>query len=651
MFSPRDASLLAVPRLSLEKTKETAIKSTLGVIAFFAMITLFLIIAFLIREAIPLYQHVSLGEFFFGTIWLPNSIPERFGALPIIIGTVWVTLGAMVVAIPLGIGCAIFIAFVAPKKLRVFMKSAIELLAGVPSVVFGFFGLQIILPWVRTTFDVPGQSWFAASLLIGLISLPTVVSVSEDVLTSVGRDLWEASVGVGATKWETISKIIFPSAISGIGVAVILGIGRAMGETMAVMMVAGNSKLIPMSFFDLFRPISTITATIGLEMGEAPLGSAHMYALYGLALILLFFMLFVNTVSSRVTSMLKKRMHGEISRRNYFSPRVTRVIKVGIALVVVVLLLDLVAVNLGIGVACAIVGTCLGAWLAWKFIPRAAVQYLAFGLVSMAAAIVLFFLGYIIYDIIFKGAPVVTWEFLSTFPRRGGREGGIMPAIVGTLYLVGGALLFAVPIGICTAIYLNEYSRDIGASGRIKKVIRLGVDNLNGMPSIIFGLFGYTLFVITFGLGRSMLAGQLTLGLMVLPTVIRTTEESLRTVPNGLREASFALGATKWQTVSKVVLPASTPGTITGIILSIGRASGETAPILFTAAIISSRFLPDSVLDPVMALPFQIYALTREFPDAVAQAYGTAFVLLVLVLAMYSLAIILRNYYRKRIRL
>ncbi len=643
--------MLTIPfRLPVNK-KEFSIQAALAAIAFIAIVIVFLIIVFLIREAFPLYEHVSLVEFFSGMIWLPNSVPEHFGALPIIIGTVLVTLGAMVIALPLGIGCALFIAFIAPRKIRMFMKSAIELLAGVPSVVFGFFGVQVILPWIRNTFDVPGQSWFAASLLIGLIALPTVVSVAEDAFTAVGRDLWDASLSVGATKWETISKVIFPSSLSGVGVAVILGVGRAMGETMAVMMVAGNSKLIPTQFLDLFRPISTITATLGLEMGEAPLGSAHMYALYGLALLLLVFVMVVNTLSSYVTANLKKKMGGEIKMNKKISPKPAKLVKMLVMFVIAFLVLDIVASNAGLMVAILTGAAGFSAWFMWRFVPRGVVQAIAFGLMTLAACIVLAFLGYIIYDIVSNGAPVVTWEFLTAFPKGGGREGGIMPAIIGTLYLVAGALIVAVPIGICTAIYLNEYARDVGISGAIKKVIRVGVDNLNGMPSIIFGLFGYTLFVVTFGFGKSMLAGQLTLGFMVLPTIIRTTEESLKNVPNHLREASFALGATKWQTITKVVLPASTPGTITGIILSIGRAAGETAPILFTAAIISSRFLPDSIMDPVMALPFQIYALTRDFPGAIDQAYGTAFVLLVLVLAMYSIAIISRNHYRNKIRL
>jgi len=633
-------------RLKRSDKKELVKQAVLLAAAFFAIAVVFLIIGFLIRQAFPLYQSVSMADFFFGTVWQPNDDPGRFGAAPIIIGTIYVTLGAMVIALPLGLGCAIFIAFIAPKKIRVFMKSTVELLAGVPSVIFGFFGLQIILPWIRTTFDTPGPSWFAASFLVGIISLPTVVSVTEDALTAVSRDLWEASMGVGATKWETISKVIIPSSISGISAAVMLGVGRAMGETMAVMMVAGNSKNIPFAFLDLFRPISTITGTLGLEIGEAALGSAHMYALYGLALLLLVISLVVNTTSNYITSRLKKRMQGEfiINKRG---EKVRKVITRTLVILVLFFILDFIAVNAGILVAVLISISGFGIWLLTRFLSRRVIQHTAFTIISLAALCVLFVLGYILYDIISKGAPVATFQFISTGPINGGREGGVFPAIIGTLYLVLGALIFAVPIGICAAIYLNEYARD----NLIKKIIRIGIDNLNGMPSIIFGLFGYTLLVITLGFGRSMIAGQITLSLMILPTIIRTTEESLKTVPKSLREASLALGATKWQTIQKVVLPASVPGTMTGIIISIGRAAGETAPILFTACVISSRFLPDSVFDPVMALPFQIYVLTREFPNAVTQAYGVAFVLLVFVLVMYSIAIITRTYYRNKIKL
>jgi len=255
-------------------------------------------------------------------------------------------------------------------------------------------------------------------------------------------------------------------------------------------------------------------------------------------------------------------------------------------------------------------------------------------------------LGIILYYIIANGIGALSWEFLSQSPLDSGRAGGIYPAIIGTLYLVGGAILIALPIGIGAAVYLTEYTRE----GLLTKIIRTGVENLNGTPSIVFGLFGFAFLVLYLNLGISLLAGQITLALMILPTIIRTTEESLKSVPQSMREASLALGATKWQTVRKVVLPPAMPGILTGTILSIGRAAGETAPIMFTAVVFSQRFLPTSPLEPVMALPYHLFVLATSVPGAERNAYGTALVLLILVICLYLIAIMIRDRYKKMIK-
>jgi phosphate transport system permease protein len=214
---------------------------------------------------------------------------------------------------------------------------------------------------------------------------------------------------------------------------------------------------------------------------------------------------------------------------------------------------------------------------------------------------------------------------------------------VGTLYLVAGAIAIALPIGIGAALYLTEYTRE----GRVTRIIRTGTDLLNGTPSIVFGLFGFSFLVLFLGFGVSLIAGQITLALMVLPTIIRTTEEALLTVPIPVREGSLALGATKWQTIRSVVLPPSVPGIVTGTILSIGRAEGETAPILFTAVVFSSRFLPQSVFEPVMALPYHLFILATNVPGAEGQKYATALVLLGLVVILYGIAIGIRHHYNR----
>ncbi len=271
---------------------------------------------------------------------------------------------------------------------------------------------------------------------------------------------------------------------------------------------------------------------------------------------------------------------------------------------------------------------------------------MAFAGVTLATAGVLFTLAIIIFDIVSNGLPAITWEFLTESPRNLGRDGGIFPAIVGTVWLVAGAIAIALPIGVGAALYLNEYTIE----GRITRIIRAGNDLLNGTPSIVFGLFGFAFLVLFVGLGVSLIAGQITLALMILPTIVRTSEEALKSVPDTLRHGSLALGATRWHTISRIVLPAALPGILTGTILGIGRAAGETAPLLFTAVVFMKRDLPTSLSDPVMALPYHLYVLSTNVPDAEIQQYGTALVLLALVTAIYAVAILIRRHARKTIR-
>jgi phosphate transport system permease protein len=255
--------------------------------------------------------------------------------------------------------------------------------------------------------------------------------------------------------------------------------------------------------------------------------------------------------------------------------------------------------------------------------------------------------AYIILHIVVNGAPALTWGFLTEMPRNSGLSGGIYPAIVGTGMLVFGTMIVALPLGMACAIYLSEYA----TQNRLTGFIRLAIATLAGVPSIVFGLFGLGLFVIFFNFGSSILAGSLTLACMVLPTVIVASEESLRAVPRSQREGSLALGASKWYTVSRNVLPYAVPGMVTGSVLAVGRAAGETAPILLTVAASFLPRLPQTVYDQVMALPYHLYILATQNPDAAAarpNQYGTALVLLLLVLGVNLAAILIRYRFRKK---
>jgi len=270
------------------------------------------------------------------------------------------------------------------------------------------------------------------------------------------------------------------------------------------------------------------------------------------------------------------------------------------------------------------------------------IQKIGFSFLLMSVIITVSFLVIIIFFIGSRGMSVLSWEFLTSGPRDGMTAGGVAPAIVGTFLLTFGAIIFALPLGIACAIYLCEYS----PKGIVVNIIRMSINNLAGVPSVVFGLFGLAVFVKFFKFGVSILSGSLSLGILVLPLIISATQEALLAIPHSLREASMALGATKWQTIKKIVLPAAVPGILTGTILSVGRVAGETAPILFTAAAFYLKGYPKSIFSEVMALPYHIYALMTEgvYPEKqTAIAYGCSFILLILVLLVSGLAIFIRQ--------
>jgi phosphate transport system permease protein len=625
--------------------KDRLIRAVWFICALFAVIIIFFILAFLIYDAYPIFLEIGVAEFLTGMVWNPTGVPPAYGIYALIVDSLLVMILAMAISIPLGVGSAIYIAELAPYRVKTIVKPAVELLAGIPSVVFGFFGLIVLTDWIRVNFDVPtGETWLAGSILLGVMALPTIISVSEDAISSAPREFREGSFALGATQWQTISRVVTPAALSGITAAIILGIGRAVGETMAVLMVTGNAAVIPDPIWNVLSPVRTLTGTLGIEMGEVAIGSTHYHALFGIALVLLVITLVINLLATVILTRVKEK-HMAVKacspkvagpgKKQWFTGYIQ---KYRNALIGIVLGLVLLTIFGFIGLLAALLGYSAFRLIQGRISPKWT-QRVAFSLIVFCILSVLFALGVILLDIIVKGLPYITWEFLTAPPSNLGRSGGIFPAIVGTMYLVIGAIAIALPIGIGAAIYLTEYTRE----GTVTRIIRTGTDLLNGTPSIVFGLFGFAFLVIYLGFGVSLIAGQITLALMVLPTIIRTTEESLRTVPVIVREGSLALGATKWQTIRKVILPPSVPGIVTGTILSIGRAAGETAPILFTAVVFSTRFLPDSLFDPVMALPYHLYILATNVPGAEGQKYATALVLLGLVVTFYAFAIWIRH--------
>lgn len=278
-------------------------------------------------------------------------------------------------------------------------------------------------------------------------------------------------------------------------------------------------------------------------------------------------------------------------------------------------------------------------------VDRYTIQKLGFALLALTALVVVLPILFVIGVVLVRGIGAINWEFLTAMPREGMKAGGIFPAIVGTLVLSLGTALVAIPVGVGGAIYLSEYAKDT----LLTRIIRLAIINLAGIPSVVYGLFGLGLFVLFLQFGTSIVAGSLTLAIMTLPIIISAAEEALRAVPTEFRTVSFSLGGTRWQGIWKIVLPQALPGIITGVILGLLRAAGETAPILFTVAAFYLPSLPRSPFDQTMALPYHLYVISTQVPGMPEQIqYGTALVLLMLVLSLNLAASVIRSYFRRK---
>lgn len=647
----------------LKKTRpvdsDRVCRTVLAAVASLAAVTVVAMIIFIAGQGFDALSEVGIWEFLTGSVWRPYI--GSYGAASLIAGTLMVTAGAMMVACPIGIGAAIYLSEIASPKTRKKVKPIIEVMAGIPSVVYGLLGIMILVPMMHGLFPdqtVSGLSWLTGSVLLGIMALPTVISVSDDALQTVPSSYREASLAIGATKWETIMKVIVPAAASGISAAVILGIGRAIGETMAVMMVTGNTAIFPDPIWNVFSTLRTITATLALEMPEVVVGSTSYSALFLLALILMIMILAINLSVRAVMNRSARKFSGD-EKVGRLTLAIENMDQTKIRMFKDLLLTAAVAAAVFCG-ASLFTGTlqsmaaAVGTVVVWKVLATAGRrkvdrnqrQKLAYGSLSLVTFAIMATLILVIVYIAVKAVPALSLDFLLDDPSRAGRSGGIFPAIVGTLELIAGTALIAVPLGVLTGVYLTEY----GGNGRVTRVVTAAVDVLNGTPSVIFGLFGMVVIVVYLGMGYSLIAGCVTLALMTMPVIIRTTQEAVRAVPDDLREASRAIGATKMQTTFRVVLPTAVNGIVTGAILSLARAAGETAPIMFTAVVVQAKVADYALTEPVMALPYHLYYLATEGRADPSMMYATALVLLVIVLAMFLLASYVRARGEKRMR-
>jgi phosphate transport system permease protein len=290
----------------MRNPREQIYKYIFTVLAFASLLFLVGIIILLCKESLPLFSRVSPWSFLSGTAWYPTHSEPEYGILPLIVSSLWVTLGAMLVCVPLGVGSALYINELAGQRQKAVLKPLIEILASIPSVVFGFFGMVVAAPWLQKTFNLPtGLCALTASVILGIMAVPTVCSIAEDALTCVPRSFREASFAVGATRWQTLTSVVMPAAGSGISTAVILGMSRAVGETMTVLMVAGGAANMPRSWLEPVRPM---TSTIAAEMGEAAMGSLHYHALFAIGLVLFIITFFFNIIAEIISKRFRLKL-------------------------------------------------------------------------------------------------------------------------------------------------------------------------------------------------------------------------------------------------------------------------------------------------------------------------------------------------------
>ena len=644
--------------------KEKAGKTVFTIAAMICVIAVIAIFGFMLVKSLPAFRKIGFFNFVFGDNWSPDrldkyddaSLSGTYGVFKMIIGTLAATVGALVIGGTLGYFTAVFIAFYCPEKLKKIFSSTVNLLAGIPSVVYGFFGIMFLLPLLANFAPNNGSGLLATSLILGIMIMPTVVSLSKTSLEAVPRAYYEGALALGSTHSQAVFGTVTKAAKSGVTASLVLGIGRALGETMAVVMVAGNSVAYPDSLFNSFR---VLTANIVMEMGYA--GEVQQGALVATGVILLVFVLIVNLIFGAIS---KKTIKSAVSKTGVFS-RIFKKddeksgVKNSVA--------SGVASKITSGVATDeksdekggektdaksgvtkrnIVFEKIGDFfssLKYKLKTASVGAGVSVGTGIFAGITLLLIIGFVLV----KGAPTLFTNPHLLFGKYefNSEKITILPSIFTTLMTVALSLLVAVPIGICTAIFLNEYAKK---NNVFIKIIRGAIDLLNGVPSIVYGLFGMITFVALIKGRSTIMAGSLTVGIMLLPTIVRSTEESLKSVQDSLREGSFALGAGKMRTIFKIVLPSALPGILSAIILSMGRVISESAPFIYTMGSVISA-IPTGYFDSNATLAVALYRLSGE-GWYVNEAYATAVVLIVLVLALNFLAELIAGKLNKKLQ-
>lgn len=611
---------------------------------------LVLLLFFLIKlgiEAKPVFEAYGVWDYVSKVDWLPSK--DLYGAGALVAGTLITSAIALVIGVPIAVATALFVTELAPVRFRTMISGTLELLAAVPSVVYGLWGFLFLAPklkpaeqWFSDSFSflpfvggtVAVANYFVTGLVLAIMIIPIVSAISREVMATVPTDHKEAALALGATRWEMIRTAVLPYSRSGIVGGSMLGLGRALGETIAVaILIGGATAGVGES---IFSQGSTLASVIALEFQEASSSPEHRAALIAAGLLLFAVTLVINAIARGYIT----RSESRLARAERDAKRASEAVAAGKPL----------KQRRGLGFSLPRVE------LISSLKGRQRVDRVARRSVGALTAIALLPLGLVLGFLVVKGGGAISWDFFTTDPTGAAGEvknvsaflgndaaasapaaslGGIRSAIVGSIEVVGLAALVVVPVGIAVAVYLIEY----GQGTRFGSFVRYLVDVMTGVPSVVFGLFVFIWLVVSQVGGGPFAAwkASVALGLLMLPIVINSSLPVLRLVPAQLREAALALGVPRWKVILRIVLPTALPGLVTGALLAIARAAGETAPIIFTAGVATA--LVTNPNGPMNTLPAQIYAdVTASSAAQHDRAWGAALTLVVLILILSLVA-------------
>jgi len=601
---------------------EKIITSSLFIFASLAVVVSTLIIYTLLEGSVSFFLSPdgSILEFLFGNNWMPSGGEPSFGVLPLLTATLIVGGGATLIAAPIGLAASIYLAEFASDRLRNIVKPIIEMLAGIPSIALAYFALFTISPLFQDYFGASYFNMASAMITISIMVIPIIVSISDDAITAVSSELEDGSLALGTTRWETTKNVIVPAASSGIIGSILLGLARAVGETMVVTLVAGSVANLTLNPLEEGQTMTAYMAQVA--KGDIPPGAA-IEAAFAVGLLL-----FILTYTIRLLGeVVQEHFSGGKEKKSHPIIKNTK-------------------------------RSFVDSW--WKLKSffysnenkiqelkkRYRRQKIGKAITFICIIGPLGFLFYFIFDIVQKGWSGMSVTFLTSYPSRFPNKAGIFPVIMGSVYLIALTMVIAVPIGVGAAVYLKEFAPDKFYSRFLRRIIH----NLAGVPSIVFGFIGYIILVEMFDIGGNLLSGSIILAFMALPIIEVSAEEAIESVPDDFRDAARGLGATRWETVRDNVLPNALPGIMTGSILALSRALGETAPILFITTIFAKN-PPTGIFDDFMAMPTMIFYWTTHMKEEFqVLAATTILVLLAILLTMNGIAIYIRYRTQKRRR-